>query len=234
MSDTGQNIRAKNGEWKFSGDVPNTFDEHVQKSVPLYKDGHNLILEYSDFFVPNNSHIYDIGCSTGVLTSLLGDKHINKSIKIIGIDIEKDMTDKAKLNNSRRNVNYINGDFLNTELKSSSLMICYYTLQFISPSIRQLVVDKIYDSLSWGGALILFEKVRAPDARFQDYAVQVYNEFKLKNFSADNVISKSKSLKGILEPFSSQGNIDLMKRAGFKDIMTIQKYICFEGFLAIK
>ena len=179
-------------------------------------------------------HIYDIGCSTGVLTSLLGDKHINKSIKIIGIDIEKDMTDKAKLNNSRRNVNYINGDFLNTELKSSSLMICYYTLQFISPSIRQLVVDKIYDSLSWGGALILFEKVRAPDARFQDYAVQVYNEFKLKNFSADNVISKSKSLKGILEPFSSQGNIDLMKRAGFKDIMTIQKYICFEGFLAIK
>ena len=30
------------------------------------------------------------------------------------------------------------------------------------------------------------------------------------------------------------GNLDLLKRAGFVDIMTVFKYICFEGFLAIK
>jgi tRNA (cmo5U34)-methyltransferase len=35
-------------------------------------------------------------------------------------------------------------------------------------------------------------------------------------------------------PFSTQGNIDLMKRAGFVDIMSILKYVNFEGFLAIK
>jgi len=28
--------------------------------------------------------------------------------------------------------------------------------------------------------------------------------------------------------------MDLLKRAGFSDIMTIMKYVCFEGFLAIK
>jgi tRNA (cmo5U34)-methyltransferase len=37
-----------------------------------------------------------------------------------------------------------------------------------------------------------------------------------------------------MEPFSSQGNIDMLKRAGFVDIVTVQKYVCFEGFLAIK
>lgn len=36
------------------------------------------------------------------------------------------------------------------------------------------------------------------------------------------------------KPFSPQGNIDLLKRAGFVDILTVMKYLCFEGFLSIK
>ena len=81
----------------------------------------------------------------------------------------------------------------------------------------------------------MFEKVRASDARFQDYATQLYNEFKIKNgYSPENIISKSRSLKRVLEPFSTDGNMEMLERAGFKDIMTIQKYINFEGFLAIK
>jgi tRNA (cmo5U34)-methyltransferase len=47
-------------------------------------------------------------------------------------------------------------------------------------------------------------------------------------------MAKTRSLKGVLEPFSTQGNIQLLKRSGFKDIMTVFKYGCFEGFLAIK
>ena len=95
--------------------------------------------------------------------------------------------------------------------------------------------DKVFDRLNWGGAFILYEKVRAPDARFQDLVMQLYNEFKLQNgFSSEEIVEKSRSLKGILEPFSTQGNLDLLTRAGFKDVTTMQKYLCFEGFLAIK
>ena len=81
----------------------------------------------------------------------------------------------------------------------------------------------------------MVEKVRGPDARFQDILNQVYIEFKLsQGFSESQIINKSKSLKGILEPFSTKGNLDLLKRAGFKDVLTVFKYACFEGFLAIK
>ena len=48
------------------------------------------------------------------------------------------------------------------------------------------------------------------------------------------IYNKSLSLRSTLEPFSSNANKDFLKRAGFKDIMTIQKYCSFEGFLAIK
>ena len=96
-------------------------------------------------------------------------------------------------------------------------------------------MDKIYSRLNWGGGFLLFEKVRAPAARFQDLTTSLYTEFKLSNdFSEEEIIKKSRSLKGILEPFSTQGNIDMLKRAGFVDIMTVMKHINFEGFLCIK
>ena len=44
---------------------------------------------------------------------------------------------------------------------------------------------------------------------------------------SDEIINKSRSLKGVMNPFSTKGNYDLLERAGFKDVMTIQKYICF-------
>lgn len=81
----------------------------------------------------------------------------------------------------------------------------------------------------------MFEKVRFPDARFQDIMSQIYIDFKLdQGFSEIDIINKSKSLKGVMEPFSSEGNLQLLKRAGFKDIVTIFKYLNFEGFLSIK
>ena len=48
------------------------------------------------------------------------------------------------------------------------------------------------------------------------------------------IINKSRSLKGVLEPFSTEGNLGLLRRAGFQDIMTVFKYVPFEGFLVIK
>ena len=114
-------------------------------------------------------------------------------------------------------------------------MTSYYAIQFVRPSVRQELIDKIYRSLQWGGAFLLFEKVRGADARFQDILTGLYTDFKLaQGYSAEEIVGKSRSLKGVLEPFSTQGNLDLLRRAGFVDIMTVMKYVCFEGFLAIK
>ena len=71
-------------------------------------------------------------------------------------------------------------------------------MQFIHPSSRQNVFNKIYNSLEWGGAFIFFEKVRANDARFQDYQNQLYNDFKLLNgFKESEIINKTRSLRSL-------------------------------------
>ena len=108
-------------------------------------------------------------------------------------------------------------------------------MQFVQPRLRQEAFKKVYDSLNWGGGFILFEKVRGSDARFQDMTSMIYTDFKMKNgLSAEEIVNKAFSLIGVLEPFSTQGNIDLLKRAGFSDINTIFKWCNFEGFVAIK
>ena len=53
-------------------------------------------------------------------------------------------------------------------------------------------------------------------------------------FTEKEIIAKTKSLKGVLEPFTTSENLRFLKRAGFKDFVTIQKNLNFEGFLAIK
>ncbi|MFZ5589818.1 MAG: methyltransferase domain-containing protein [Pseudomonadota bacterium] len=239
MSNVGDGIQADRANWKFSGDASKNFDEHVRRSVPFYTEGHDLICDISDFFVKPDSVIYELGSSTGVLTLKLAEHNKHKpKARFIGIDIEADMVEiaeeKKKLN-ADLNVTFLVGDILETEMEATDMIVSYYTVQFIRPSVRQKLIDKIYQSLNWGGALLLFEKVRGADARFQDILTALYTDYKLRvGYSPEDIVSKSRSLKGILEPFSSQGNIDMLKRAGFVDINIVQKYLCFEGFLAIK
>jgi tRNA (cmo5U34)-methyltransferase len=239
LGKVGDNITALNAGWSFAGSVADTFDDHVSKSVPLYNEGHGLTAALSDFFVKNGSRVYEIGCSTGTLTMTLATRSAHKKdVSFVGIDVEADMVAKAQEKAraaSLKQVDFRVDDIVTMELEPCDMVVAYYTIQFIAPSVRQLVIDKIYKALNWGGAFVLFEKVRAPDARFQDIATSLYNDYKLdQGYSPDEIVSKARSLKGVLEPFSSQGNVDLMKRAGFNDIMTLQKYICFEGMIAIK
>ncbi len=233
----GQNIQSESANWSFSAKVAEAFVEHVRRSVPAYDEGHDLICRLSDFFCLSDSMGYEIGVSTGELIKKLALHNRNKpDIRWIGIDIEPAMINRAKSQcKDLSNVELICEDVRLFELQKSDFIVSYYCIQFVPARYRQELINNIYAALNWGGAFILFEKVRAPDARFQDIQTALYNEFKLRNgFSAEEVLNKSLSLKGVLDPFSTAGNLGLLNRAGFTDVMTVMKNLCFEGFLAIK
>jgi len=230
-------IKAKNSSWHFGKNVPKKFDLHIKKSVPFYEEMHQLIVNLSDFFLKKNSLCYDLGSSTGTLINKISIRHSEKKIKFCGVEIEKNMILQAKKikNKSKNKIHYLNRDLRKMKIKKNDMIISCYTIQFIEPKYRQNVIDKIYKSLNWGGAFIIFEKIRASDPRFQDIFTQIYLDFKLKNkFTEKEIINKSRSLKGVLEPFSEFGNLGLLKRAGFVDIIPIMQWTSFKGFLCIK
>jgi tRNA (cmo5U34)-methyltransferase len=229
-------INQHNSGWSFEN-ISESFDSHIQRSIPLYDSGHTVVCHYSDFFLKGDSVVYDIGCSTGQMLGKLAQRHPHKAeLRLIGIDTVADMIGKARQLAVRDpRLTFLHANALDVELDRCDMVVSNYTIQFLPPRVRQDMIDKIYRALNWGGAFFMFEKVRAPDGRFQDYASQVYVEFKLDNgFSEAEIVNKTRSIKGVMEPFSTQGNMDLLRRAGFVDIMTVQKYVCFEGFLAVK
>ena len=233
----GDEILSERANWNFGGEIPQTFVKHIKKSVPFYADGHELCCYLSDFFCQPDSVCYELGVSTGELIRKLAEYNKNKpKIRWIGIDKEPQMINKAKEHcQGIKNIELKNEDILLHDYEKADMIVAFYCIQFVEEKHRQEIFNKIYERLNWGGAFILFEKVRAADARFQDMMTSLYNDFKLRNgFTTEEIIGKSQSLKGVLRPFSTDGNLGLLKRAGFVDVMTVMKYMCFEGFLSIK
>jgi tRNA (cmo5U34)-methyltransferase len=236
MGNVDKDINQHNAGWSFEH-ISEDFDSHIQRSIPLYREGHELICQYSDFFLKPDSLVYDLGCSTGQFLAKLARRHPQKTrLRLVGIDTVQDMIGYAHaLSAEDPRLSFVVANALDLQFERCDMVVANYTVQFLPPRVRQTLIHAIYAALNWGGAFFMFEKVRAPDGRFQDYANQVYIEFKLDNgFSEAEIINKARSIKGVMEPFSSQGNTDMLKRAGFVDIVTVQKYVCFEGFLAIK
>ena len=152
---------------------------------------------------------------------------------MIGIDNSKPMISLAK--KKYKNISFKNAHLENFSFLKSDLVLSLYTIQFLKPKYRQDLFNKIYKSLNWGGAFVLFEKIRADDARFQDIMTFLYFDFKSQNgLDSSEILNKEISLRSVLEPYTIQANMDYLKRAGFKDVMPISQYLNFKGFLAIK
>ncbi len=227
-------IKSETANWKFDKNVVKNFDSHINKSVPFYKISHNITLNLTDYFLKEGSLIYDLGCSTGDLLSKVEKKHNNKKLKLIGLDNSKAMIIKAKKMKNKK-INFKHIDIPSVSFKKADMFISLYTMQFINPKYRQELFKKIYKSLNWGGSLVIFEKIRGNDARFQDILTFLYFDFKRENGLKDlEILNKEISLRSVLEPYTIKANIDFMKRAGFKDIMPVCQYLNFIGFLAIK
>jgi tRNA (cmo5U34)-methyltransferase len=235
--DVGQQISVERANWSFGGNVPQQFDEHVRSSVPYYDDGHDLVCYLSDFFCLNDSVCYELGTSTGQLIRKLALYNSHKpGSRWIGIDKQSEMIEVARAKcREVPNVEFRCEDILLAEYEKSDFIVAYYTMQFVPERHRQEMFNRIFNALNWGGAFVMFEKVRAPDARFQDIMTSLYWDFKRRQgFTSEEILNKAQSLKGVLDPFSTAGNHGLLERAGFKDVMTVMKYVCFEGFVAIK
>ena len=91
----GDSIESANASWSFGGKVSKQFDDHVTKSVPLYNEGHDLILKLSDYFLHDDSICYDLGCSTGANLYNLR-QFLQVQTQLIGIDNSQPMLDKCQ------------------------------------------------------------------------------------------------------------------------------------------
>jgi tRNA (cmo5U34)-methyltransferase len=232
--EVGDGIRAPGGVWTFGGDTPRAFDEHIVRSVPGYAESHDLIVDICEQLVPQGGRCYDLGCSTGRLTSRLGECLSARNAEVIGVDREPAMLEQAAQRCAGlHSVRFVSSALEQLELEPADVVVCFYTLQFVAVRMRQLVLDRIRHALEPAGVLILFEKVLAPTARSQDLAQGVYDDFKRRRgFSDEEIAGKTRSLRGVLQPLSAVDNYEMLQRAGFGEVVQVFRWIVFDGVIA--
>ena len=113
--------------------------------------------------------------------------------------------------NKKSKIKFIKKNIMTVNFKKSDFISSMYTIQFLHPKDRQVLINKIYKSLNWGGAFNLFEKIRAKDARFQDL-LNFYSLITKKNkINSKDILLKEKSLRGMMEPYTLKQNFNYLK-----------------------
>ena len=82
--------------WKFDDNVANLFDKHVRQSIPHYDELQNYLASIAEWYLKDNSLIYDLGCSTGETAIKLTKLSIDTKFSLFGYDQNKKMIELAK------------------------------------------------------------------------------------------------------------------------------------------
>jgi tRNA (cmo5U34)-methyltransferase len=203
----------------------------------MYDEIHRLITDMSAWFLEDETTVYDIGSSTGEVFKNILDKYPKKNVSLVGIDSSKEMVEKSQdtfKTTEKVSIQHLDLTKEPYQFENACLVTSVLTLQFIPQRNRQEIVNQIYQGLNKGGCFILVEKVVGSNARFNEMWVEMYHEMKLRNgLTESHVFEKASAIRGVMRPYTLKENIELLDKAGFKDIDTFFKWNNFAGFVAI-
>ncbi len=220
--------------FEFNEAVADVFDDMVNRSIPFYNEIHRLIIDIIEKSFINNSNIYDLGCSTGSTISLISKLLEKQNVTFYGVDNSAPMLEKCRSKlQQKSNINLICKDISDVEIENASAVIMNYTLQFISPSKRPSLIQKISDGLKPGGVFILSEKIVSQS--FDPLVTDLYYNFKRRNgYSELEISQKRDALENVLIPITPKEHITQLKENGFEKVEMIFRWYNFASFLAIK
>ena len=161
------------------------FDDHIKLSIPSYEvlfdTFRSICLELSGGGV-----VLDVGCSSG---SLLNSLSGLTSSRLIGCD-PVDMP-------SVKNFEFIKcgvADLI--EFESVDVVVCMFTLQFLSKKERVIALQRIRGVVSTGGVALIAEKVYLSDSKVNTMMHKHHMQSKRSNFCDSDILNKDRDLSG--------------------------------------
>jgi len=198
-----------------------------------------LAVHWCAQFAKANTSVYDLGCSTGTLLLKLAksvDK--NKGIAIFGIDNSQAMLEKSRktFRESPIPCEFIEADLnQGLSIQNASVVVMNYTLQFVLPENRVLLLKNIYEGLLPGGSLVLIEKIKSGIPALDRTFIEFHHQFKRdQGYSNLEISKKREALENVLIPWTVEENRNLIKKVGFPTVDLFFKWNNFAGFIALR
>jgi len=209
--------------FEFSERVVRVFPDMIERSVP----GYRLLLDYTPLVVRRavqpDTRIYDLGCSLGAATLAARRAVQTNGVRVIAVDDSLPMVERCReivaADNSRVPVDVVHADIRDVELETASVILLFFTLQFVPMAARDELIRRIHDGLVDGGVLLLAEKLAFESADEQRWMDAHHADFKRgQGYSDLEIARKRQALENVLVPDSRDVHHRRLEQAGFSEV----------------
>lgn len=223
--------------FRFDEAVVRVFPDMIRRSVPGYATMVEMTGVIAGRYAQPGSNLYDLGCSLGAVTLAMRHQLPHADCTLVAVDNSPAMIDQARtlLAGDGAPVDLRCEDIRATRFERASVVALNFTLQFIDPADRPVLLARIADGMLPGGALVLSEKIRYADAREQQLNEALHHAFKrAEGYSDLEIAQKRSALERVLVPDTLDEHIARLAAAGFTDITPWFRCFNFASLIARK
>lgn len=229
----------KLGDWTFDEQVAEVFPDMIQRSVPGYSNIISMIGMLTERFAQPNSTLYDLGCSLGAATLSMRRNIQVDHCHIVAVDNSPAMVERCRRHidsfRAETPVQVIEADIRNIEITNASMVVLNFTLQFLEPDDRQLLLNKICQGMLPGGILVLSEKFNFADQQIGELLFDMHHDFKRANGYSELEISQKRSmLENVMRTDTVEAHKNRLHKAGFSHAEIWFQCFNFGSLIAIK
>lgn len=224
--------------WEFDDEVSRVFDDMLERSIPQYEGMREAVTSVASSFLRPGSHVLDLGCSRGEAIARLAGLKGSENVWFTGLEVSAPMLEAAQARfagDERITIQRADlRDGLDADV-TANVILSVLTLMFVPVNYRQRLLSECYQLLAPKGGLILVEKVLGEGPRLDDVFNANYHAKKvLSGYDPDDIERKRLSLEGVLVPMTASWNVDMIQRAGFREIDVFWRWMNFVGVVAVR
>ncbi|WP_420627475.1 carboxy-S-adenosyl-L-methionine synthase CmoA [Candidatus Leptofilum sp.] len=225
--------------FSFDEEVVAVFPDMIERSVPGYSLLLPLIGQIAARYAQSHSRCYDLGCSLGAVTLVMRQQIKQEGCRITAVDNAPAMIEQCRTifapDGGSIPVDLVEVDISQVPIEQASVVVLNFTLQFLPPAQRDALIQRIFDGLLPGGALILSEKVIFEPAELDELLVRLHHDFKRANgYSELEISQKRTALENVLIAETVPQHQARLRRAGFASADLWFQTFNFVSLLAIK
>ncbi|MDR2602659.1 MAG: class I SAM-dependent methyltransferase [Spirochaetaceae bacterium] len=197
-----------------------------------------IITESAKRIVPGANRLLDVGCGAGNYTLKMLSKIQNLECTLL--DLSKPMLDKAHERVTPATANVVKT--LQSDVRTAQLPEDYFDIILAGAVLHHLrddndweyVFNKLYKLLKNNGCLMISDLVTQDSAVLTNYTWECYENYLNKIAGKEYARKVLAYVEKEDTPRSINYQMELMKKAGFRNIEILHKNVCFAAFAGIK
>ncbi|RBP52642.1 carboxy-S-adenosyl-L-methionine synthase CmoA [Arenicella xantha] len=231
-------LTATPGSFTFDHRVASVFEDMISRSVPGYQQILQMLPTLTRQFTQSDANYYDLGCSLGAGLLAMAEGLKGSSATLIGVDNSAAMLAQADNNISHLDkftVRLEQQNIQDCQFERAAMILMNFTLQFIPIEHRTTLLERLYQSLLPGGALVLSEKIKFDDVGTSAALTNIHHQYKFdQGYSELEISQKRDAIENVLIPETLDTHLDRLNQAGFAIATPWVQNLQFVSILAIK